>query len=170
MNITTITSELVANLNATLYDENGEISEEASATLDAWDAEFKKKADAYAYVIDIKTADANFLKNEIDRLKKRLARETNTIEWLRSRIMVTMKRLGIQKLATSLHNFTIARNGGLAPMTIAVEPSKLPAKYVREIPVITFDVDKALLRKDLEMGIKIEGVTLGERGENLRIG
>ena len=145
--------------------EEGGGEEEMRVWFDELCADFKAKADGYARVIDDSKAKSAGLKTEIDRLRTMQNRETAKQDRLKSLLKQAMEHLGIAKLDTDLHKFSIAKNGGKQKLVVTIDPAELPSDY----RTITYTANKDAIREDIAEGVVIDGVTLEPRGDTLRI-
>lgn len=143
-----------------------EIEADAIAdTLEALDADFEDKADAYAKIKAELERMIDSIKAEEQRLKTRRAAMEKNVERLKSSLFEAMKETGKTKFKTDLFTFTIAKNGGKLPVVIDVAVEDLPDDLV----VITEKADVEAIRKILGEDGDCKYAHYGERGESLRI-
>lgn len=176
--------EIGADLNALndlLEETGGEVTDiEVEKAIDKWLSENRDnlaaKLDGYAHIIDRLEHSAGFWKNEAAYYGKEAARlkghvQTNeaNIARLKRRLCEFFLFMGMQKIETPLHKFSIQSNGGEKPLVYPTEwndrPNLIPAEYQKTITIL----DKEKLRTALEMGQEIEGCKIGEPGYHLRI-
>ena len=79
-------------------------------TLESLDYEIEAKADGYAKIIRQLTADAEGIKQEIERLGKRKKTLENNITVLKNRLEDAMIQTGKTKFKTELFSFSIQKN------------------------------------------------------------
>lgn len=172
MTLFEISDELAA-IEELLTENDGDISDAAGETLEAWFDQLTDARDAkiddYCRLIATVTARANARTEELARLGALVDTDENTIKRLKTALHNFMLEQGITKLETPLHKLTIAKNGGKAPLVIPEawrdDPASAPEQYHR--PVIHLDTE--LIRADLAGGEEIPGCAIGERGTHLRI-
>ena len=163
----------------TLYNMMGDEDAEENAdlifdTIEGIEGEIEQKADGYAKVIAQITADMEAKEKEIDRLLSSFKRDERNIKRLKDSLMGAMKVTGKTKFKTALFSFSVAKNGGKAPLVYAegVTPDLLATDekdkaWTKSETKYKFDTDK--IRKALEEGAELPFVKIGERGESLRI-
>lgn len=139
-----------------------------SDTLEAVDGEYEVKLESYCKVIKNLEADIEAYKNEAKRLTdKRKVLESN-VDRLKKAMYDSMKATGKDKVKGQLFTVAIQRNGGKIPVIYddeLLDTSKLPDNLV----IVTEKPSIDAIRELLEAGKTVEGFTLGERGESLRI-
>lgn len=136
-------------------------------TLDAVQGEYEIKLEAYCKVIKNLEADMDALKAESDRLSAKRKVLENNVARLKKAMFDSMKTTGTDKVKGQLFTVAIQRNGGKIPVIQAenADLSILPDQLV----VVTEKPNLDAIRETLEAGLTVEGFTLGERGESLRI-
>lgn len=133
-------------------------------TLEGIEGEFEVKAEAYAKVMKNLEADAEGLKNEIDRLTQRKRAIDNNIKRLKETLQSAMTFTGKTKFKTDLFSFGIQKN---AP-SVVLETEDLeivPEEFIRT----KYEIDKAAIKDALKAGAELPGVAHLEQGESLRI-
>lgn len=93
-------------------------------------------------------------------------------QFARNIIREIMDSVGITKVTAGTNNVSIIPSGK-KPVQMSDDfkhnpKNNLPPKYWKETTSIKINED--LLRKDIEDGVEIPGVSLGEKGDTLRIG
>lgn len=136
-------------------------------TLEAVQGEYEFKLEAYCKVIKNLEADMEALKNEAKRLTDKRKVLENNVERLKRAMFDSMKATGTEKVKGALFTVSVQRNGGKLPVIMAdnVDLSKLPDELVKVVE----SPDLEAIREWLETGNAVEGFTLGERGQSLRI-
>lgn len=148
--------------------EDPEVDPEVFAdTMEGLTGDIMEKADSYAYVISVINGDIDVIDAEIKRLQERKRTLTNNVDSIKKNLYNTMQAIGIRKIKTAKHNFTIAKNGGKIPVVYApdMDIAKIPLDFVKVVQ----EVDKDAVREYLESGNELDFARLGERGESLRI-
>lgn len=144
-----------------LYEE--EIDEQCILdTLEAIEGEIEDKADNYAMIIKNLMASAEAKKAEANRMLEKAKAEENRAKMLKQRIYETMKETGKPKFKTQLFSFNIQKNGGLAPLWVDEDITKIPDEYLKKEP------DNAKIRELLK-NQEVKWAKLEERGEGVRI-
>lgn len=158
-------------LEALLTEIGGDVSDEdVDAALTAWlaeaDAPLKDKLDAYGAVIREKELRAAARNAEAERLGGLAAVDLNAVKRMKDRLRWFFEAHELQKVETDRFRFTLASNGGKAPIDLAVkDASKLP-EWARRVKV---EPDLEAIRSRLERGEELEFASLAERGRHLRI-
>jgi hypothetical protein len=134
-------------------------------TLESVDGEFEIKAENYAKIIKNLESEIAAIKEEEARLAARRRSRENNIQLLKNNLEASMKKTGKTKFKTSLFNFSIAKNGGKAPLKIDVPVDLIPLEYFRRTER---ELNNELIRNDLDAG-KIDFAHYEDRGESLRI-
>ena len=147
--------------------EEDATDEALADTLEAVQGEYEIKLENYCKVIKNLEADVDALKNEADRLTAKKKLLENNIDRIKKAMFDSMKATKIDKVKGTLFTVAIQRNGGKIPVNVApdVDTSKLPDQLV----IISEKPNLDAIRELLEAGKSVEGFTLGERGESLRI-
>lgn len=148
-----------------LYDE--EVDEQTVLdTLEGIEGEIEEKADSYAKIMQLLSADMEALKKEEDRLKRRRETLESNIDRMRRRLYETMKETGKTKFRTQLFSFAIVGNGGKQPLKLDVpDVSQIPEEFLIPQPPKTDNdaIRKALAKQDLPWA------HLEPRGDHLTI-
>ena len=136
-------------------------------TLEAVQGEYEFKLESYCKVIKNLEADIEALKNEAKRLTDKRKTLENNVERLKRAMFDSMKLTGTDKVKGQIFTVAIQRNGGKLPVIVAdnVDTTKLPDNLV----VVTRTPSLDSIRELLEAGKVVDGFTLGERGQSLRI-
>ena len=136
-------------------------------TLEAVQGEYEFKLESYCKVIKNLEADVDALKNEADRLNSKRAVLNANIDRLKKAMFDSMKATNTPKVKGTLFTVAIQKNGGKIPVITAPDATtdKLPDELVTIIEKPNLDA----IREQLEAGKAVEGFSLGERGESLRI-
>lgn len=134
-------------------------------TLESLEGDFEEKADNYARIIKTLEAEATAIKEEESRLRARRQSRESNIELLKSNLENAMRVTGKTKFKTLLFNFSIAKNGGKAPLRIDVPLEQIPNKFFKRTEN---ELDNTLIRQALDAN-EIDFAHYAERGESLRI-
>lgn len=162
-------------LHALLYEVGGDITEEeAEAAIDAWlretDEALKDKLDRYAALIRETEAKAASRKEEADRLAALATTDLNTAKRLKARLQWFFEDQGIEKMETERFKFTLANNGGRAPVIVRAPVDELP-EWARRV---TVTADTEAIRGEIEERARdgrepLDFAEIGPRGKHLRI-
>ena len=136
-------------------------------TLEAVQGEYEIKLESYCKIIKNLEADIDALKNEAKRLTDKRKLLENNIDRLKKAMFDSMKATGTTKVKGQLFSVSIQKNGGKTPVIIAEGTTidHLPDNLV----IVTETPALDAIRELLEAGKVVEGFTLGQRGESLRI-
>jgi hypothetical protein len=136
-------------------DAEGVLDDTLEADLDAIAGAMEEKVEAVVVVMRELDAEAAALKAEEQRLAaRRKAREANA-ERLRAYTARCMGLAGTRKIATGLAVVSLRAS---TSVVVDCAPEALPAEYQRT--KTTVDADKVALKKALEDGAAIQGVSL----------
>lgn len=136
-------------------------------TLEGVQGEYEIKLEAYCKVIKNLEADIDALNLEAKRLTEKRKVLANNVDRLKKAMFDSMKATGTEKVKGQLFTVAIQRNGGKVPVIVAdnVDLSILPDQLVKVVE----SPDLEAIRELLEAGKVVEGFSLGQRGESLRI-
>jgi hypothetical protein len=161
----------MAALDALLAETGGEITPEAEAAFDAFEAELATnlngKVDAYCALIAEIDARAAVRKAEAKRLADRAKTDERTADALRERLRFVWEQRKLGKVETDRFTVSLAKNGGKAPLDIRCGVEDLPAWAVRREMVVS--VDKDAIRSRLDAGEPLDFASLMERGTRINI-
>ena len=133
-------------------------------TLEGVQWEYEFKLEQCAKVIRNLEADAEAIKNEVDRLNNKRKLLNNKIDRLKKYMFDSMKATDTTKVKGTVLTVAIQKNGGKLPVVVDVDTSELPDDLVK----IVESPDLDAIRKELDAG-NCEYAHYGERGESLRI-
>lgn len=167
---------------STLYELTGELlqlqamledglEDEAvlADTLEAVDGEYEYKMEAYCKLIRNLEAERDAHKAEAKRHSDRATSLDNSVDRLKKAMFDSMRAVGKDKVKSNLFTVAIQKNGGKIPViydkTNKGITASLPDELVNYVETPNLDA----IREQLEAGKVINGFTLGERGESLRI-
>jgi len=164
-------SEDMAALDALLAETGGEITPEAEAAFNAFEAELAAnlhaKTDAYCALIAEIDARAAARKAEAKRLADRAKADERTADALRERLRFVWETRRLGKVETDRFTVSLAKNGGKAPLDIRCGVDELPAWAIKRETVVT--VDKDAIRSRLDAGEPLDFASLMERGTRINI-
>lgn len=165
MNLYEVTGN-VLHLQAMLESEDFD-AEVLADTMEAVEGEYDYKIESYCKVIKNLEADMDALKAEAKRLSDRRKVLENNVDRLKAAMFESMKATGKTKIKGAIFTAAIQKNGGKLPVIVAEDAStdNLPDQLV----IVTEKPNLEAIRELLETGKVVEGFTLGERGESLRI-
>lgn len=138
-------------------------------TLEAVQGEYETKLEAYCKVIKNLEADMEALKAEAKRLTDKRKVLENNVDRLKKAMFDSMKATGTDKVKGQLFSVSIQRNGGVVPIIYDKDNKKITANLPDELVEVVETPKLDVIREWLESGNAVEGFTLGERGESLRI-
>lgn len=138
-------------------------------TLEAVQGEYEFKLESYCKVIKNLEADIVGIKAEVDRLSGKRKVLENNIDRLKKAMFESMKATNTPKVKGQLFTVAIQKNGGKAPINYDKEDKHITDHLPDQLVVVTEKPNLDAIRELLEAGKSVEGFTLGERGESLRI-
>jgi hypothetical protein len=134
-------------------------------TLEAVDGEFEVKAENYYTIIQCLQGYIFDIKEEEKRLSARKKHFENRVSFMKNSLMDAMKLTGKTKFQTPLHNFSISKSGGLAPLQLTCDVTDLPIELVK----VSTTPNNEAIRKYIEVTGDTTYGHLGERADVLRI-
>ena len=135
-------------------------------TLEAVQGEYEFKLESYCKVIKNLEADIVGIKAEVDRLSGKRKVLENNIDRLKKAMFESMKATNTPKVKGQLFTVAIQKNGGVIPINYDKNiTANLPDHLVNIVETPNLEA----IRELLEAGKVVDGFTLGERGESLRI-
>ena len=138
-------------------------------TLEAVQGEYDAKMEAYAKVIKNLEADMDALKTEAKRLTDKRKVLENNVSRLKTAMYDSMKATGKTKAGGQLFTVAIQKNGGVIPINYDKNDKNITANLPDQLVNIVETPNLEAIRELLEAGKVVDGFTLGERGESLRI-
>lgn len=138
-------------------------------TLEGVQGEYEVKLESYCKVIKNLEADMEALKNEAKRLTDKRKLLENNIDRLKKAMFDSMKATGTAKVKGQLFNVSIQKNGGKIPVNYDKDDKHITDHLPDNLVIVTETPALDAIRELLEAGKVVEGFTLGERGESLRI-
>ena len=164
-------SDDMAALDALLAETGGEITPEAEAAFNQFEAELAAnltgKVDAYCALIAEIDARAAARKAEAKRLADRAKTDERTADALRERLRFVWEQRRLGKVETDRFTVSLAKNGGKAPLDIRCGVEDLPSWAVRTETVVT--ANKDAIRSRLDAGESLNFASLMERGNRINI-
>ena len=127
--------------------------------------DLKVKAEGYAKIIKNLEAEAKGYAEEAKRLSEREKVINNNIKRMKENLFEAMKETGEVKFKQGVFSFSIAKNGGKAPLVVDVPAEEMPA----ELQKVTVEADKDALRKYIEETGDLSYGHIEDRGEHLSI-
>ena len=136
-------------------------------TLEAVQGEYEVKLESYCKVIKNIETDIEAFKIEAKRLSEKAKMLEANRDRLKKAMFDSMKATNTTKVKGQIFTVAIQKNGGKLPVIVAdnVDLSKLPDELVKVVK----SPDLEAIRNWLETDNAVEGFSLGERGESLRI-
>ncbi len=158
------------------YEQAGEvIPTEVQQEMDQFYSQllidFEHKADGYAYVVADAKGKVKQIKDEVKRLQALHKAQERKAKRLEAVLLQTMQQIGLTKLDTGSHKFSIGKAGGKRKLEITCDPAELPELYrTQEVKVIVTPDKECLMEYLEDDGAEpIHGVTLHPRATVLRI-
>lgn len=167
MRLYEITGELLAlqeMLESPLDDEDV-----LKDTLEAVQGEYEIKLESYCKVIRNLEADMEALKNEAKRLTDKRKTLENNVDRLKKAMFDSMKATNTPKVKGQLFTVAIQKNGGVIPINYDKNDKNITANLPDHLVNIVKTPNLEAIRELLEAGKVVDGFTLGERGESIRI-
>ena len=138
-------------------------------TLEAVQGEYEFKLESYCKVIKNLEADIVGIKAEVDRLSGKRKVLENNIDRLKKAMFESMKATNTPKVKGQLFTVAIQKNGGVIPINYDKNDKNITANLPDHLVNIVKTPNLEAIRELLEAGKDVDGFTLGERGESLRI-
>lgn len=128
-------------------------------TLESLDEAFKDKAEGCIKLAISKQMEANAIKGEIDRLKKRADKLDKDATWLEEYVEREMMRTNTTEIKSPLLTLKLR----LSPPSVVVEDANaIPTHYLRIVPATTAP-DKVAIKEAYKDGIEVPGTRLEQR-------
>ena len=138
-------------------------------TLEAVQGEYELKLESYCKVIKNLEADMEALKNEAKRLTDKRKVLENNVDRLKKAMFDSMKATNTPKVKGQIFTVAIQKNGGVIPINYDKNDKNITANLPDHLVNIVETPNLEAIRELLEAGKVVDGFTLGERGESLRI-
>ena len=138
-------------------------------TLEAVHGEYELKLESYCKVIKNLEADMEALKNEAKRLTDKRKTLENNVDRLKKAMFDSMKATNTDKVKGQLFTVAIQKNGGVIPINYDKNDKNITANLPDHLVNIVKTPNLEAIRELLEAGKVVDGFTLGERGESIRI-
>lgn len=147
--------------DAYLSLDEAEKTEDVIKVLDGIKEEFDKKAENTVKVIRNFEADIQALRDEEKRLADKRKSLEKKKEDLKEYLYFNMERLKVRKVNAGLFDINIQKN---PPSIKILDEATIPLKY----KILTYDLDKKMMKDDIKKGLEIKGVELVQ-SEGIRI-
>ena len=138
-------------------------------TLEAVQGEYEFKLESYCKVIKNLEADIVGIKAEVDRLSGKRKVLENNIDRLKKAMFESMTATNTPKVKGQLFTVAIQKNGGVIPINYDKNDKNITANLPDHLVNIVKTPNLEAIRELLEAGKVVDGFTLGERGESIRI-
>jgi hypothetical protein len=161
----------MAALESLLWESGGEITPQVDQAITAWEAEIQGdlhgKLENYARLIHELEARSKARAEEAKRIAALAKADATAAENLRERLRLLWEARALGKIDTPNFRFSLARNGGKAPLDIHGDIESMPVWAVKRETLVY--PDKDAIRARLEAGEQLEFATLMERGNRISI-
>lgn len=134
-------------------------------TLEGLTGEIEDKAEGYACVIKELEAEAGKFDAEITRLTLQRDRYNSQVKRMKETLMASMIAMGKTKIPTAHFKVSVANNGGLQPLFVEPDLTKVPEEYLIREP----KADNKKIRDALAKGEELAFAHLEPRGQHLSI-
>ena len=135
-------------------------------TLESLSGDLETKATNVAMFIKNLDASANAIKEAEAQMNARRKAIENKAEKIREYLLENMQRTGIKKIECLY--FKIAIRDNPESLIVDSEIANIPNEYYRQLPPPEPVLDKVALKKDLQLGIVVDGCRL-ERKQRIEI-
>ena len=122
-------------------------------TLEAIEGDIEVKADGYAAMLTQLEAEAEMLMVESTRLARRARTLQNRADRLKQYLLRQLDMIGMKKLYTRLHTFTIRQSN---PSVVITSEDDIPEKYFK----MTRSINKSDIKKAIDAGEEVPGAIL----------
>lgn len=162
--------KLDEQIHELLLESGGEVTEAVEQLMQqseaVGDSVAEKAENIHALILKLEAQEA-FRKKQAARYAALAKSDKSAQDGLKSYMFHCMKSAGMRKIETPHGGFSIAKNGGRAPLvfTHGVVADELPEEFQK----VRIDINTDAIREALENGEELEFARLGERGESLRI-
>ena len=140
-------------------------AEVVADTMEGIKGEFVDKAESYVIIDKELEADEKKLTAEIERLKKIADGISANRKKLKETLLSSMMATGLTSLPTEHFRLAVHKNGGVQPMWVESDVSKIPDEYVIREP----KADSKKIREALKNGTDLPFAHFEERGVHLSI-
>lgn len=147
-------------LNALLFEAEGELTPELEERLAINEANLEAKAEDYAVSMDMLKASAEAARQEIKRLTAYVKRCENAEERMKQALTTAMEICERDRLEVGTYRLSFRKSEAV----VIIDELAIPNDYVK----VETKIDKAQLGVDLKAGATINGAYLEQR-RNLQI-
>lgn len=134
-------------------------------TLEGITGEIEDKAEGYIRVIKELEARQDKYKKEIERLQGQAKVFDNSIKRIKENLLQAMDTMNMPKISTEHFRVSVSKNGGLQPMFVEPDITKIPEQYI----VLKAEANTKAIREALTAGEELPFAHLEERGRHLTI-
>ena len=146
--------------------EEGDVDAQVLAdTIEGLEGEIEEKLQNYVIIINNLDSDIEAFKKEIARMSAQVKTWENHKSWLKGNAFDMMDIMGITKIKTEFNTLSIQNN----PKSVVIDEldiTKIPERYLKYKEP---DIDKKLLKEDIEKGEDLTGIAHIEQTRGLRI-
>ena len=158
-----ISDELI-KINEELKTTNGEITPEMERVLSRLSVELSVKVDGVVDYIKQQTSHIEEIKNRRDELSNMHKTKENELDRFKKYVCLCMDMLKEKKLAGKFGSITKRKTGKKLEI---FDQDKIPSEYVEVVR--TFKIDSAVIKKQIESGIMVDGAKLVDGKESILI-
>jgi len=137
-----------------IMENDGEIDAVTNELMNFHMEELVRKVDSYIFVMDRLTSDEKYLREKAAKFEHAARSLKNARERIKDRIEELMLANEIYELQGSLENLKLIQSKD----KLVVDENILPEAY--KMQVVTYEVDKELIRKELSLGNDVPGASL----------
>ena len=131
-------------------------------TLDSLDSAIDDKVENTVRVLKNLQAQADGIKNEVDRLNARRKVINNNIDAIKERLTFALEQVGKKSVDTGLFKVAVRENAGSVKI---LEEDAIPQKFVKPVKL---EFDKTAIKKAIASGEVVHGVVI-EKSKSLTI-
>lgn len=162
-------STQIFDLEQQLENAEGDEAQQSAITayLESAEQAVEEKLENYCqYIRGIETR-ANFRSEEAKRMAHLSKVDSDKVDFLKDKLKNYFQAHELTRVETPRYRLTLASHGGKVPVQVSIPAEELPSEFRVETVAVRPNLDA--LRASLECGNTIDGVTLGEREQSIRI-
>lgn len=153
-------------------DETG-ADEQSTLLINNWlaklDGEVAGKLESVGKFLRIQEMTALAADTEVERLRVRSLAAKRRVTRVKAAVLELLRLARLPRVETDTFTFTVAGNGGKAPVVVdAVDPDEV-ARTHPHLVVVRTEINTDAVRAELEAGKPLPFARLSERGQHLRV-